>query len=301
MHEHIFLNDRVLRRDAAQVRAVTGATLYGRGVFTTLAITRGKSFLLREHWARLVAHAERIGVDHTSLAAGEVRAKLDELVRRNNVTRGRARITLLARSVGGAWHAGDTDAAETNVDLLIITGEPRPAPAGGIALTVSPHRVNTLSPLVGLKTTNYLEQTIAHGEARARDFDEAVRLNERGEITSATLANIFWTTHGAIHTPALLCGALAGTTRSLILELADELAIPAIEGVYQLSDLADADEIFLTSSNLGVAFCQAYDFRRYTVPAGSIALRLREALRGRAFHHAGVMDAANTTATDAEP
>ena len=301
MHEHVSLNNDVLIRTSARVAAVTGATLYGRGVFTTLAITRGAPFLWREHWARLIAHAERIGVDHTPLAAGDVRAKLDELVRRNNVTRGRARITLLARGTGGAWHTGDADHAETNVDLLIITGDPRPAPADGIALTVSPYRVNTLSPLTGLKTTNYLEQTIAHEEARARDFDEAVRLNERGEIASAALANIFWTTHGAIHTPALLCGALAGTTRGVVLELADELVLPAVEGVYQLADLADADEIFLTSSNLGVAFCQAYDFRRYTAPAGSIALRLREALRQRAFRHAEEIDHANTTGIDAEP
>lgn len=137
MHEYVLLNDRVLRREAAQVRAVTGATLYGRGVFTTLAITRGAPFLLREHWARLTAHAERIGVDHTSLDEKDVRTRLDELTRRNNVARGRARITLLARGTGGAWRTNDVDDAKANVDLLIITGDARRAPAEGVALTVS--------------------------------------------------------------------------------------------------------------------------------------------------------------------
>jgi branched-subunit amino acid aminotransferase/4-amino-4-deoxychorismate lyase len=148
-----------------------------------------------------------------------------------------------------------------------------------LALTVSPYRLNTLSPLAGLKSLNYLEHIMAWEEARARDFDEAVALNERGEIASATMANLFWTVDGNIHTPALSTGALAGTTRARVIELAHELSIPTIEGVYDLSDLGDADEIFLTSAGLGLALVTTFDFHRYTVGVGSVALRLHEAFR----------------------
>lgn len=125
---------------------------------------------------------------------------------------------------------------------------------------------------------------MAWEEARARDFDEAVMLNERGEIASTTLANLFWVTDGTIHTPALSTGALAGTTRARIIALAHELSIPIIEGVYELSHLGEADEIFLTSAGLGASIVTTFDFHRYTVAVGSVALRIHEAFRQLTLH-----------------
>ena len=93
------------------------------------------------------------------------------------------------------------------------------------------------------------------------------------------MANIFWVTDGTLHTPALSTGALAGTTRAHVITLAGELSIPVIEGVYEISQLSDADEIFLTSAGLGVGIVTTFDFHRYTVPVGSLALRLHEAFR----------------------
>ncbi len=286
MHTHVSLNAQLLPHEDARINAVSNLTLYGRGVWTTIAVHRATPFLWQGHWARIVAHGAHIGVDVSSLNEFEVRAQLDRLIAHNKVTEGRARLSLLARTRGGAWTSNDdtrprdtSDDAQT--DALIITGDFRPAPDEGIALTVSPHRANTRSPLAGVKTTNYLDHILASEEARARHFNEAVRLNERGEIVSATMANLFWAKDGALHTPALPCGALDGTTRALVLQLAGELTVPVVEGAYDLAHLGDADEIFLTSANLGVAFCSAFDFRRYTLPAGSITIRLREALRQR--------------------
>jgi branched-subunit amino acid aminotransferase/4-amino-4-deoxychorismate lyase len=46
-----------------------------------------------------------------------------------------------------------------------------------------------------------------------------------------------------------------------------------------MSDLTDAGEIFLTSSGLGVAPVTTFDFRRYSVEAGSITSTLQAAYR----------------------
>ncbi len=83
------------------------------------------------------------------------------------------------------------------------------------------------------------------------------------------MANIFWVKDGTVHTPALSTGALAG-----------DHFIPLIEGVYSMQDLTDADEIFLTSAGLGVAIVSTFDFRTYSVAAGSVAATLREVFRG---------------------
>jgi 4-amino-4-deoxychorismate lyase len=108
-------------------------------------------------------------------------------------------------------------------------------------------------------------------------------LNERGEIVSATMANIFWVKDGKLHTPTLSTGALAGVTRAAVINLANQQFIPVIEGVYELGDLAEADEIFLTSASLGVALVTTFDFRQYSATAGSVCARLSESLRNLAL------------------
>lgn len=282
MHPHIIHNNRLVEAAKDRLSSITPATLYGRGVFTTLAIYNRQPFLYASHWARLMEHAARAGVDRSELEEASVRSLLLKLIEANKVKDGRARITLLATKEYGVWKVKGLGARKT--DLLIMTGEPHATSADGLALTVSPFRVNTLSPLAGIKSVNYLEHILAWEEARARGFDEAVALNERGEVVSATIANIFWVTDGTIHTPALATGALAGTTRARVMELASELSIPHVEGVYDLSDLGDADEIFLTSAGQGVSIVTTFDFHRYTVAVGSVALRLHEAFRQLTLH-----------------
>ncbi|HLL70786.1 MAG TPA: aminotransferase class IV [Pyrinomonadaceae bacterium] len=279
MHARIIHNDRLLELSKAHLPALSSATLYGRGVFTTLAVYRGHPFLWPEHWARLVEHAGRCGVRTTGHFDQEsVGRALGSLIKENKVKEGRARVTLLTRAVRGVWkERGAGGGVET--DLLIMTGDARPVPEEGLAVTLSPYRISTLSPLAGVKSVNYLEHVIAWEEAHARDFHESIVLNERGEIVSAAMANLFWVTRGTLHTPALATGALAGTTRARVISLAEELAIPFVEGTYDTSDLSDADEIFLTSSTHGVGLVTTYDFHRYTVSAGSVTLRLREAFR----------------------
>lgn len=279
MHSRIILNDELLDGASARLAAITPATLYGRGVFTTLAVHNGHPFLWQEHWARLMLHADLAKVSRSLIDEETTRARLDRLIKANKVREGRARITLLSNAGReGFWSLKDEGEAPETL-LLIMTGEPHAPPAEAIALTVSPYRINTLSPLAGVKSVNYLEHIIALEEARARDFHEAVVMNERGEVVSATMANIFWVRDGTLHTPALQTGALAGTTRARILELAEDLGIPIVEGVNELAQVGDANEIFLTSAGLGLCIVTTFDFHHYTVPVGSVALRLHEAFR----------------------
>ena len=280
MHPVIYLNKVMLEATKARVAPVSSAMLYGRGVFTTVAIYDGKPFLWPEHWQRLSSHAEKLNVACAGLNERNVGEALRKLISINQVKSGRARVILLARSGRDVWRTKKESPRKT--DLLIMTGEPQKVPAAGMSLAVSPYRVNTMSPLVGIRSLNYLEQVLSWEEAQARDFDEATVLNERGEIVSATMANIFWFKDGTLHTPALSTGAIAGITRAAIIELAGKQFIPVIEGVYELADFTDADEIFLTSASLGVAQVTTFDFRQYSIASGNTSARLSDALKNLA-------------------
>ena len=269
MHPVIYLNKSMIEAAKARVAPVSSAMLYGRGVFTGVAIYKGRPFLWPEHWKRLAQHAARLGISCEDMNEESVGTALKKLVAVNRVRDGRARVILLARSSRDVWRANPPGPRKT--DLLIMTGEPQKIAGAGVTLGVSPYRFNSFSPLAGIKSLNYLDHVLSWEEVHRRDFDEAVMLNERGEIVSATMANIFWVKEGTVHTPALSTGALAGVTRECAIRLATEHFIPLIEGVYGMQDLTDADEIFLTSAGLGVAIVSIFDFRTYSVAPGSIA------------------------------
>jgi len=259
----------------ARVAAVSSAALYGRGVFTTLAVYDSKPFLWSKHWQRLSAHAAKLDIDHTGCTEKSVGEAVAKLIAVNQVKDGRARVTLLGRSGGEFWKTKLASSRKT--DLLIMTGDPHRVSQNGLSLAVSPYRTSTFSPITGIKSLNYLDHVLAKEEARRRDFDEAVVLNERGEIVSATTANIFWARNGTVHTPSLATGALAGITRECVIDIAGKHFIPLVEGVYEMADLVDADEIFLTSSGIGVAPVTTFDFRRYAVEPESIINIIRQA------------------------
>ncbi len=276
MHPVIYLNKVMLEATKARVAPVSSAMLYGRGVFTTVAVYRGRPFLWSEHWTRLKDHAARLKIDITGANERNVGEALNKIVAVNQVGNGRARVILLSRSGRDVWKA-KKDTRKT--DLLILTSDAQKISAAGLSLAVSPYRYNTFSPLAGIKSLNYLDQVLSWEEAQSRDFDEAVMLNERGEIVSATMANIFWLREGTLHTPSLSTGTIAGVTRGAVIGLAEKLFIPVIEGVYELADLTEAEEIFLTSASYGMAPVTTFDFRQYSIVAGSVSSRISEAFR----------------------
>lgn len=275
MHPVIYLNKVMLEATKARVAPVSSAMLYGRGVFTTVAIYHAHPFLWPEHWQRLQEDAAKLSVDCAGANERNVGDALRKLIAVNRVNHGRARVILLARSGRDVWKT--KKAGERKTDLLIMTGESQKISPAGLSLAVSPYRQNSLSPLAGVKSLNYLDEVMAWEEAQAREFDEAVMLNERGEIVSATMASIFWVREGTLHTPNLSTGTLPGVTRAAVIELATQQFIPVIEGVYELSDIVDAEEIFLTSASYGVAPVTTFDFRRYAIVPESVSVRVRDA------------------------
>src|SRR4030095_4562471 len=275
MHPVIYLNKTMVEATKARVAPVSSAMLYGRGVFTTVAVYDSKPFLWSKHWERLVNHATKLSIEIAGLTEKSVGDALRKLIAVNQVEQGRARVILLARSGRDTLKAVTAGAMKS--DLIIMTDAPHKVPSTGVSLAVSPYRLSTLSPTAGIKSLNYLDHVLSWEEAQSRDFDEAVMLNERGEIVSATLANIFWITNGTIHTPALSTGALAGVTRECVIDIASKHFIPVVEGVYEMPDLLEADQIFLTSSGLGIAQVTTFDFRRYGVDSGELVATLRGA------------------------
>src|SRR5688572_17494231 len=236
--------------DPREIRmsAIGSAAFYGKGVFTTAAIVEGQVFLWEKHWRRLEENAVRLGIGLDGINKENVEAELDTMIRQNRRSNGRARITLFDESAAGPWRS-----TTTGTSVLIVTSELRPRPLV-LRLTVSPYLCNSTSPLAGVKSCNYLERLLAAEEAKKRDFDEAICVNERAEVVSACVANVFWLRGGKLFTPSLKTGCLPGTTREYVLE---NLQCEEVES--GLDELNNADAIFLTSAGIGVAAVGEFD------------------------------------------
>lgn len=241
MSEFVSFNHQILPVSETNLSAASSASLYGKGVFTTVAIYNSKPFLWNKHWQRLTENAEKIGIDLSEFSAASVKNSLTEIIKNNSLTQGRARLTFFDESPSRIW----SFETEKRTNLLMTTAEFREV--SDIKLTVSSFRLNSASPLANIKSCNYLEHILAFEEAKKSGFDEAVRLNERGEITSACLANIFWLKDQKIYTPNLETGCLAGTTREFLLE-----NFEIFEVQKTLAELEKSEGIFLTSSGIGL-------------------------------------------------
>jgi branched-subunit amino acid aminotransferase/4-amino-4-deoxychorismate lyase len=246
MHKFISFNGEICTPADANVSALSSAALYGWGIFTTLGIYDGKPFLWEKHWQRLTGYAAVVGIDMSEITEREIYENLLAVIAVNKIKNARARITWFD-SAAGFWNCAATD--KTNV--LIATADFRQLPEN-FNLAISPFRINSASPLTGVKSCNYLENLLAWEKAKAAGFDEAVRLNEKGETVSACIANIFWVKGEKLYTPSLKTGALEGTTRAFIREQAKANGIRCMETEERPEAMLKADECFLTSAGIGI-------------------------------------------------
>ena len=101
-------------------------------------------------------------------------------------------------------------------------------------------------------------------EAHQRGFDELVLLNERGEVSECTSANVFAIRGRDVWTPPLNSGCLPGVTRAVLLEEIRLPGVSAFEKMLLPKDLEEADQVFISSSTrdfLPVSYIEGLNVR----------------------------------------
>ena len=95
---------------------------------------------------------------------------------------------------------------------------------------------------------NYLNSIIATQEAKRNGVDEAILLDQDGNVSEAPGENIFIVRDDQLATPSLSSSALEGITRDAIIKIAKDLDVDIIERDITRSELVISDEIFLTGT-----------------------------------------------------
>ncbi len=232
--------------------------LLGDGLFETMLATDGAA-------PHLAAHLDRLAAGCRTLNLPFDRAEAERLVRGAAPADGRfaVRLTLTAGSGGRGL-----DRPAVLVPRLFATAAPAPPVTTPATLMVAETRRNEGSPAARLKTLSYLDNVLARAEARRAGADEAVMLNNQGQVACAGAANLFWIAGDRLFTPRLDCGVLAGITRARLLALH-----PVEEVAVGREVLEAADAVVLTNSLIGVRPVSRLGQRAFAADAFVEALR----------------------------
>ncbi|MFC1892578.1 aminotransferase class IV [Chloroflexota bacterium] len=245
MSETVYLNGALIPRSQARISVLDYGFLYGFGLFETMRAYGGQVFCLDRHLSRLARSAEILGLPIKAL---ELKGAVMDTIQANRLSEARVRVTV---SIGEGGIVPDPSTC-SKPTILILAGHyqpyPEPVYQKGFRAIVSSIRRNSQSPLSRLKSANYLESILARQEAKAAGVDEALCLSEKGLLAEASMSNIFLVSDGILQTPKEENGILPGITREVLLELASQLSIGALERDIRLEEVFQAQEAFLTNS-----------------------------------------------------
>ena len=268
MHRFLLHNDDI--RDAAEHGLSAGQVglLSGWGVFSTLRVYDGVMFAWERHWERMRGDAERMHVPFPADSRW-LEARLQRLIAANEAWNATLRVVAV-RNRGGLYEGPgltrDFDVVAFTVDMVRWPET--------VKLGLIPHGRHAASEFAGTKHISWAENLTRYERAHQQGLDEVVLLNERGEVSECTSANIFAVDAGGgrVWTPPLASGCLAGVTRAVLLEEVRVAGISIGEKILRPEDLTAADEIFVTSTT-----------RELLAVAGieGLASKSREAVLGR--------------------
>ncbi|OLN33718.1 aminotransferase class IV [Desulfosporosinus metallidurans] len=243
--------------------------LFGFGLFETLLVTEDGPLFVDLHWQRM-----KKGADLLCLKLPDIHEWFKQIQEFIEQTPNSYPFALRVTLSGGAPMAHLPSQLLIHKRLIPYT----PAQFSlGIRLHLLHYPRNEQSPLVSIKSTNYLENILAKEEAKRKDAEEGLWLNTQGYISEGTMSNLFFVKDETLFTPCLSSGCLPGTRRQILLDLARSLQIPTHQGLYTLSDLLHAKEIFMTNALMGVMpVRQLGDFLFEIMPPGSERSSMRQ-------------------------
>jgi branched-chain amino acid aminotransferase len=244
----IYIDGKFYSEANAKVSVFDHGLLYGDGIFEGIRFYNGRVFRLEEHLERLWNSARSICLD-IPMTRQEMTKALLETIRQNHLREGYVRL-VVTRGVG---NLGLNPEQCKNPSVIIIVATialyHEDFYRKGLSIvTVATRRSNPASLNPAVKSLNYLNNVMARIEANLSGADEALMLNDAGNVAECTADNVFIIKHGHIFTPPITAGALRGITRSVVFDIGAEFDIKVIEADFTRHDIFVADECFLTGT-----------------------------------------------------
>ncbi len=228
-----------------------------RGVFETLLVVDGRPIELDAHLDRMAASVrELFGAPTMARVVGPARVLAE--TQAHELPLGRLRVTLAPDDYGKL----DLSATTAKVEpTMLFPGDEGRATLGTIAVPG------------GLGGHKWVDRRLLNQAGGVLDGALPLIVDVDGAALEAERANLFIATNDTLTTPPADGRILPGVARARVIEIARELDIDVAERPIPLTELDDADEVFLTGSVRGVE----------PVRTGPITARVSGELRRRWF------------------
>ena len=247
--DEIYIDGKFYTEADAKVSVFDHGLLYGDGIFEGIRFYNGRVFRLGEHLDRLWDSARSISLEIPMTKQGMTKALL-ETIRQNHVQDGYVRL-VVTRGIGNLG-LNPTQCKWPSVIIIVATIALYPPEnlyrKGLTIVTCATRRCNAGALNPAVKSLNYLNNVMARLEANLADADEALMLNDAGNVAECTADNVFVVKRGQIFTPPIAPARCARITRSAAFEMAAELGIKVTETDITRHDVFIADECFLTGT-----------------------------------------------------
>lgn len=275
------VNGKLFHRDEPGLSPFDSVVQGGDAVWEGLRLYNGRIFRLDEHLQRLRHSALALAFADIP-SRDNIVEEIKKTMAANNMTDGvHIRLTLTR---GVKLTSGMDPRLNTQGSTLIILPEFKPPVYDKSGLKLATTSVRRPSPDVmdpKIHHNNLINSILAKIEANLAGADDAVMLDSRGFVAETNATHLFLVKNGQIQTPRTVA-CPEGITRSVVLELADELRLPATIEDLSLVDFYRADEVFCTGTMGELAPVTMIDGRQIgSGQVGPITIRLSEAFAAK--------------------
>ena len=224
---------------------------YGDGLFETIAIRRGEPRLWEYHYERLARGCRTLGLVTPSIKL--LKARVDAALANSDCDPVFciAKIILTAGVTQRGYGRGLPSEPRIFVGVFQAAPVSQSSYTTGVATILCETRLATGSPTAGLKTLNRLEQVLARSECLPTGAFEGLTLDADDRLVCGTMSNVFIVKDKTIRTPSLERCGVSGTMRRHLLALLESSTLDSEVVALTEPDLAGADEVFLTNSQMG--------------------------------------------------
>ena len=267
------INGRLVKPENAKISVFDNSVMYAEGLFEMFLGIDDRVIFMEEHIRRLYRGAKLI-----NLKMPISREVLRQWMRKTLALHP-SKIKKLRLTVTGGLSAKWFGTQGT--PQIILNAGPHEIPEHPFRVLVTPFRLDELSEFRRIKTLSYTIHAASLKQAHDRGYDDALLLNNRGQVAEVTSANIFWVKRGIVYTPPLSSGCLDGTTRRVVFREARRLGYDLREKNATLPEMLKADEVFLSSSTkLVLPISVVRDERgMHRLPLGPVGRHLSEHFR----------------------
>ena len=242
-------NGELQEFDDVKISPSNRAFNYGDSVFETVKVLNGKIIFWEDHYFRLMASMRmirmKIPIEFTlEFLEGEILKTIESQDSKANL---RVRLSVFRKD--GGFYTPRTN----EVDYLIVVGDGAYQPKENYRIDLYKDFYVNSGLLSTIKSNNKLINTLASVYAQENDLDNCILLNERKGVVEATNGNIFIVKGTTIKTPPLSEGCLKGIIRKKVIEILEKKEeFTFEEGTISPFEIQKADEVFITSSIMGI-------------------------------------------------